>query len=228
MKNTCTCDNCELKGLFYQNVDDLMIETICTSKVEKEYKKGDVIINVGDAITDFVYLKEGLVKLFRVADNGEEQIFTFAKPFDFVSLLSVFSYSNHNYSVVAVEPSVTCSINMNELNDLLLSNNKFAISVLKKLSHVSDKIIQESLEIKQKNVKGRVAYILLFFSDVIYQSTYFSLPISRKDIANFIGVSTENVIRAMSEFRKEDIIGIFGKHLDIQDYEKLRKIANLG
>lgn len=205
-----------------------MIESICSGKVERTYQKGEVIIKSGDKITDFVYLKEGLVKLFRVAENGEEQIFTFSKPFDFVSLLSVFTYENHNYSVVAVEPSITCTIHMSELNNLLSGNNKFAISVLKKLSIVSDKIIQESLEIKQKNLKGRVAYILLFFSDLIYQSTYFSIPISRKDLANFIGMSTENVIRTLSEFRKEEIIGIFGKHIEIIDYNKLRTISDLG
>jgi len=228
MKAGCTCDNCELKGLFYENINDVMIESICNSKIEQEFKKGDVIINSNDTITEFIYLKEGLVKLFKIAENGEEQIFTFAKPFDFVSLLSVFTYNRHNYSVVAIEPSITCSIQLSELNSLLESNNKFAISTLKKLSVVSDKIIQESLKIKQKNVKGRVAYILLFFSDIIYQSKYFSLPISRKDIANFVGVSTENVIRTMSEFRKEEIIGIFGKHIEIIDYNKLKKICELG
>ncbi len=115
-----------------------------------------------------------------------------------------------------------------EIKNLIQTNGVFALGIVKKMSWVSDKIIQESLEIKQRNLKGRVAYILLFFSETVYQSTYFSLPLSRKEIANYIGMSTENVIRALSEFRKDETIGIFGKHIEIIDHEKLKRISTLG
>ncbi len=61
-------------------------------------------------IKDFVYLKSGLVKLYRSDSGGKEQIITIAKPFDYVSLLSVFSKDTYNYSVTALEDSVTCNI----------------------------------------------------------------------------------------------------------------------
>lgn len=228
MSENCSCEKCELKGLFYKNVDDAEIEEICSIKIEKEYKKGETIIQVGDKISDFVYLKEGLVKLLRYSDNGSEQIFTIAKPFDFVNLLSILSRQTYNYSVVAIEPSIICILPLSIFSNLILSNNLFALSVMKKISSVSDKIIQESLEIKQRHLKGRVAYILFFFADVIYKSNYFALPVSRKEIASFIGMSTENVIRTLSEFRKEEIIGIFGKHIEILQLSKLKKISELG
>ncbi len=228
MDTKCSCEQCELKSLFFENVSEVKIEEICTQKKEIEYNVGDIIVESGEPILDFLYLKSGLVKLFRIDSQGNEQIFTFAKPFDFVSLLNVFVDTTYNYSVIALEPSVTCNINYSELKSLVVNNGAFALSIIKKLSRVSDKIIQESLEIKQRNLKGRVAYMLLFFADVIYQDNYFSLPVSRKEIANYIGMSTENVIRALSEFRKEEILGIFGKHIDIMDKERLMKISELG
>ena len=182
----------------------------------------------GEKIDEFLYLKSGLVKLFRVSEDGKEQILTFAKPFDFVSILSVFSDTHYNFSVMAIEPSVICIIAFSEIKRLIKSNGTFALSLLNKMSTVSDKIIIESLEIKQRQLKGRVAYMLLYFAEKVYQSEEFELPISRKEIAEYIGMSTENVIRALSEFRKDKIIKIYGKAIEIVNKDRLSQISSFG
>jgi CRP/FNR family transcriptional regulator len=54
------------------------------------------------------------------------------------------------------------------------------------------------------------------------------LPVSRKEIAELIGMTTENVIRILSEFRKEKIIKINGKEIEIVDFERLKMISDRG
>ena len=78
------------------------LDIVCSGKVEKEYSQGESIIKEGTLIKDFTYLKSGLVKLYRSNNSGKEQIITIAKPFDYVSLLSVFSNDRYNYSVAAL------------------------------------------------------------------------------------------------------------------------------
>ena len=80
----------------------------------------------------------------------------------------------------------------------------------------------------KRNLKGRVAYILLFFKNHIYQAAEFELPISRKEIAEYIGMTTENVIRALTEFRKDNIIKIYGKVIEITDIKRLESISKHG
>jgi len=96
------------------------------------------------------------------------------------------------------------------------------------MSSISDKIIIESMEIRQRNLRGRVAYILLYFADKIFNSNEFELPISRKEIAEYIGMTTENVIRALSEFRKDKLIKIYGKLIEISDKKMLERVSLLG
>ena len=55
-----------------------------------------------------------------------------------------------------------------------------------KISKISDKIILQTLDIRNRNLIGRVAYILLYFSNDIYNSQVFDLPVSRKEIADYI------------------------------------------
>ena len=71
-------------------------------------------------------------------------------------------------------------------------------------------------------------YILLFFSQEIYKSSVFILPVSRKEIAELIDMTTENVIRIMSEFRIEDIIRIHTKEIEIKDFKRLEIIMEKG
>ncbi|MCK5337486.1 MAG: Crp/Fnr family transcriptional regulator, partial [Bacteroidales bacterium] len=156
------------------------------------------------------------------------QIIIIAKPFDFVNLLSVFSDTNYNYSVTALEDSVTCHLDLDHIKNMISTNGEFALSVMKKISKVSDTIILESLTIRKKNIHGRVAYILLFFADQIYEDKYFELPLNRREIAEFIGKTTENVIRTLSEFRRDGLIKIFGKSIEIIDKEKLQQVSDFG
>lgn len=221
----CNCEKCELKDLFFENVGTIDIEAMCNNKIEKKYKKGSVIVEKGQTIKDFIYLKEGLVKLFRISSSGKEQIITISKPLDFVNLLSVFSDSEYNYSVVSLIDSTTCILDFKQVKELIKTNASFSMGLLRKMSSISDKIILQSIEIRQRHLHGRVAFILLYFANKVFYSHEFDLPISRKEIAEFIGMTTENVIRTLSEFRKDKIIKIYGKLIEIIDMKKMEQIS---
>ena len=109
-----------------------------------------------------------------------------------------------------------------------MRNGRFAISLLTKISMINDKIISQTLDIRQKNLIGRVAFVLLYFTNDIYNSRVFDLPVSRKEIADYIGMSTANVIRTMSDFKKEGIIRVFGKTIEVVDLNKLEVISKRG
>jgi len=224
---TCKCKDCELKELFFENVRDNELANICKLKQENTYFKGEDIINEGEEIKYFMYLKEGLVKLYRNAGN-RDQIITFAGPLDFVSILSVFSDSNFNYSVTALEDSVVCCLDINTVKQIASQNSNFAMGLLKKMSTLSDNIIKTVLDIRRKNLRGRIAYVLIYFADEVYKKPSFDLPVSRKEIAEMIEMTTENVIRILSEFRKDGILKIFGKTIEVIEMERLKRICNFG
>lgn len=228
MDLNCNCELCELRELFIDNLQGEQMDIICAGKVEKEYRQGESIIREGVQINDFIYLKSGLVKLFKQDGTGREQIITIAKPMDYVSLLSVFSNEVYNYSVSALEDSVTCNLDMEEIRGLILTNGPLALSLLKRMSRVADSIILESLEIRKKHLRGRVAYLLLYFSREIYHSAEFDLPLSRKEMAEYVGMTTENVIRSLSELRRDGILKIYGKTIQIVNLDTLISIAEFG
>lgn len=225
---TCVCHDCEFRDVVFAYLDDKAIEELCNNREEQLFRKGEVINHEGEKITTFKYLKSGLVKLFRRTSDGDEQIITITRPFEFVSNMSIFSEEKYQFSVSALEDSVVCAINLDHIKNLFLKNGGFAMGLLTKVSKINDKIINQTLEIRQKNLIGRVAFVLIYFTKEIYKSRVFDLPVSRKEIADYIGMSTANVIRTMSDFKKEGLIGIYGKTIEIMDLDKLEVISKRG
>lgn len=223
----CQCEYCDLKMLFFNCIDKDQVEHYCDSRTETAYKEGESIIVQDQNISDFLYLKEGLVKLFRTNEHGDEQIISFGKPYDFVSILSVFSSSKYNYSVTALRPSVICSFKLTQITDLIQSNGLFAMHLIQTLTKSSDRIIINSLNLLQKRLYGRIAHLLLYFSDDIFFQDQFELPLSRKEISQYIGLTQENVIRALSALRKDGTIQVYGKSISIIDKERLLRMREL-
>lgn len=228
MNSGCTCELCELRELFFENLEGENLDIMCARKVEKSFSAGEVIIKEGTLIKEFSYLKSGLVKLFRSDQSGKEQIITIARPMDYVSLLSVFSNRRYNYSVSALEESVTCNLKMEDIRSMISENGRLALNLLGKMSKVADTIILESLEIRKKHLRGRVAYLLIYFARTVFFTEEFELPLTRKEMAEFVGMTTENVIRTLSEFRKDGILKIYGKTIQIVNMESLESIAEFG
>jgi CRP-like cAMP-binding protein len=228
MKKPCSCASCDFRAVVFTYLEDTTIEELCEHKEEQFFRKGEIINHEGEKISNFKYLKSGLVKLYRRTPAGDEQVITITRPFEFVSNMSIFSEERYQYSVSALEDSVVCMVNLEFIKGLFLKNGGFAMSLLTKISRINDKIISQTLDIRQKNLIGRVAFVLLYFTNEIYKSRVFDLPVSRKEIADYIGMSTANVIRTLSDFKKEGIIRIFGKTIEVVDLQRLEVISKRG
>jgi CRP/FNR family transcriptional regulator len=227
-KKKCNCISCELRNLAFSSLSDEDIELICEVREEISYSKGEVIHLEGDPIRYFKYLKNGLVKLYKVTENGEEQIVTVTRPFEFVSNTNVFHEEAYRYSLSALEDSVVCAIRIDLIKEMIIRNGRFALNLITVLSRTAENIISLGLEIRKRNLAGRIAFVLLYFSGEIYHSRIFDLPVSRKEIADLISMSSANVIRTFSEFRRDGIIKTNGRTIEIMDINKLEIISRRG
>lgn len=222
------CKTCVYKNLLFGNLNTEDLNYINKSKQEIAFKKGELISEEGAEIKSFLYLKQGLVKLFKKNPLFKDQIISIAKPRDFISLLSIFSQSTYKYSITALEDTVVCEVELEALKKVIERNGTFGLEILNKMSKMYDDILETRFDINRKHLRGRIAYILIYFSNHIYQSDDFDMPISRREIAELIEMTTENVIRILSEFRKDGIIKIDGKRIYLLEPDRLENICKLG
>jgi len=218
----CSCANCHIKTIFFESLLDAKeLEKYCDARSEITIRAGESIIKQGDTIKSFKYLYEGLIKLHRTNNNGTEQIISFGKPMDFVSIHNIFSNDKYNYSVTALEDTVVCKFDLNVIRELITSNGVFAQKIIETTNKSSNRILTDSLNLISKSMYGKVASVLLFFNEEIYFSPAFELPISRKEIAQYTGLTIETVIRVISSFRRDRLIKVYGKQIEIIDKDAL-------
>lgn len=222
------CQTCTLKSLLFTKMTSEELQYVNGFRQEIEFEKGEVIIKAGDTVKEFLYLKKGLVKLIKADAHDKERIISIARPMDFVSLLSTFSDTNYSYSITALEKSVVCSIGLESMKEVIRKNGVFALELMQQISKSTNFVLQATYDIDNKQLRGRIAYILLWFAEKIYHKNSFDLPISRREIGELINMTTENVIRILSEFRKDGIITIDGKNIAIEKMEMLEKISKSG
>jgi len=228
METNQNCNSCKFRSHLFDKLSDVELDYIHRNKKTVAVSKGEIVYHSGEPIREFVYLVEGLVKLQKVGKNGKEQIVRIAKPLDFIGLLSVFAKDTYEYTITALVDSVVCKININSMRKMVQDNGLFSMDILRYISVISNEIIRQTYAINSKNLRGRIALLLVDFSEKYFYSEKFDLPISRKEMAEMIDMTPENVIRIISEFKKDNLINVRGKHVEILNMDMLKKISDLG
>ena len=73
-----------------------------------------------------------------------------------------------------------------------------------------------------------MADALLEFSDKIFLSETFTLPLSQVELANLVDTSRESVSRILTEFDKDGIIQLKGKEIQITNKKSLQLVSQNG
>jgi CRP/FNR family transcriptional regulator, polysaccharide utilization system transcription regulator len=212
------------------NADASTLENLQSSKACYQYKKGEHIFKEESLPKGIYCINEGKVKLTILGEHGKEQIVRLAKPGDILGYRAILSGEYLSATATALEPSNICFIPKANFLTAIQSNMNFAMELLKLLSK-DIRVADESIvHLAQKNVKERTAEALL-----ILKSTYnykadgktLDIKITREDLANIIGTSTETAVRFLTEFKKEQIIDLVGKEILILDEKRLFETADI-
>lgn len=222
------CNTCVYKKLLFDKLTDLEHKIIDDSRAEFSFSKGEILRKEGQKIQSFMYLRNGLVKIYRTDKYGKDHILAISGPGEFINLLSIFSGNVFNYSIAALEETSVCEIRLSAIKNVIKTNHLFAIRLLNRISKISEDMINTQFELNQKQVRGRVAYILLLLADNVFKKHEFKMPITRREVGEMISMTTENTIRTLSEFRKDGIIEINGKSIKVVDYQRLCNVSKNG
>ncbi len=226
-----SCLNCNSRA--HSIFNSLPLEDVSALNELKscsQYKKGQYIFSENGHSLGLYCINHGKIKLTTSGINGKEQILRLAKDGDVLGYRSLLSNDRYNCSAVALEDCSVCFIPKDNFFDLLKSNQKLSFEVLKLLSLNLKQAEDQLVSMAQKNVRERMAEALLFFKasfglNEIDQTL--NITFTREEIADFVGTSTETVIRLLSEFNHDKIITLSGKKIAINNLSKLVQTANI-
>jgi CRP/FNR family transcriptional regulator, anaerobic regulatory protein len=226
------CKECSLSisclpSVFDKNDTDKLDKIVSSSK---SHHRQQSIYHQGDAFQSLYVVKSGAVKTYITNSKGSENITGFYLPGDIFGLESISTKHYLNTAKTLTE-SLVCRINYQE------------IAILRKnsptLSDWAINLFSESLAsghdfftcLSQHTAAARLASFLLVISKRTSRSEQyqrkFHLPMSRQDIADYLGLANETTSRAFTKLVEKKCIQKMNKEIEILDLTLLQECSNL-
>lgn len=189
------------------------------------YKKGQNLFYEGTRPMGIFCINFGKVKVYKMGSNGKEQILFIAKPGDFLGYRSLLSEEFYGASATVLEQAAICFIPKSDFLTILNRNPAFFRTLMKAVCHELGVMESKLAELSQKSVRERLAATILMLKETYgmegEDSDLIDIALSREDLANIVGTATETVIRLLSEFKADGLIGLEGKKIKVLETEKL-------
>lgn len=196
-------------------LEELSINADSVSLEANEY-----LFKEHDTCQHFFILESGAMMLERSTASGSRQVFAFLVT---NNLLGITESAHYSYGAKAI----TCS-SLIRVNAKLLRNNfkKFS-AVAKRYNDITGRILSLTLDhlfiMGQLSAHQRLAHFLLDIEQRINSDCpHFMLPMSRQDIADYLGISLETTSRGFSKLKNEGLIKVQGNsQITLLEREKL-------
>lgn len=225
------CDLCSSRKL--SMLSDLTDEQACNISDNKNmisHRKGQMLYYEESKPQGVFCINTGVIKVFKTASNGKEQIIHLAKKGDLLGYSALLGEENYTNSAQVIEDAKICFIPKETFLKALVSNGPFFKRLTKALSHEIGVMEEKLVDASQKSIRERLAYLLLQLANSYglegREHQQIDLVLSREEIASLIGTATESVIRLLSEFKKDKLIEFKGKKIVILDKEGLVKLSD--
>ncbi|MDH5648514.1 MAG: Crp/Fnr family transcriptional regulator [Gammaproteobacteria bacterium] len=229
---SCVCQNddcllCEAhlySGLSPEHVCDIR------GKIAKNYyDEGDIIFQQGQEGDYLHIVREGMVKLSLSDADGNEQIVGLCLAGHVVGF-DVLGDSKHTYTAEALTPVMTCTIRQPDMTKVFAENPIVAQKTIRMLNQ--ELAFAQNLihMLGQKSSEEKVALFILSLIPRITQTQLpikLLLPLSRKEMAQFLGLTVETVSRLISDFKRRGIIETPRGELHILNIKPLKQIAGI-
>ncbi|MBP5668001.1 MAG: Crp/Fnr family transcriptional regulator [Salinivirgaceae bacterium] len=203
------------------------MDMVQANSVALNYNKAEMICKQGAFASNVYFVEKGLMKAYKEYKNGN-LIMRFVKPGEIVGLSSLYNKGVYLYSVASVGASGVMSVTADVVKQLIRVNSDFAEMVIGKLNQVTVDEHERVISLTQKQLNGRIADAVLHFANNVYNADEFNLQLTRRDVADFCGMSTESAIRILKELHNDKIIKIDGKNLKIISKQLLQNVSEFG
>lgn len=226
-----TCSNCQLAAICLP----IALETQEMDRLDeiiqrgRPLHRGDHVFREDDTFTSIYSVRSGALKTYTVTEDGREQVTGFYLPGEIFGMDGM-GKSQHTDSAKALETSAICEIPFSQLQSLSTQISGLQRNIFQVIGQGINYDRQLITLLSKNSAEERIASLLVSISSRHSRrklsSSAFHLPMSRTDIANYLGLTVETVSRIFSRFQKQGLMAVDNKDVTILDLDKLHGIAH--
>lgn len=225
-----SCNDCNLSELCLPRGlhSDELAQLDRIIKRSTPLHKGDLLFRAGDTLGSIYAVRSGAIKLYTLSNAGEEQILGFYLPGELMGLDAI-NTERHEGFAVALETSSYCAIPFQRLEDVCRELPGLGHQFLKLMSREISHENRLLLSLASRSAEERIASFLLNLSGryrrLGYSAQEFRLPMPRKDIGLFLGLTIETVSRIFSRLQRDKVISADRRLIRITNPAELDRLC---
>lgn len=224
------CQNCKS----YTKSSFACIDAQHTTKVFSgrtlsiNYKRGQDIFTEGAPVKGVFCVQHGKIKVYKACEQ-RNLITELAGDGDLIGYSSLFSGAKYIHSARCLEDSYVCFIPQKVFTDALETQPRIVTELLKRSSYQARMNAEFVKSLKCRNTMNRIACALMEISKKfgLDDGKCINVKLTRKDISELSGTTTESAIRILNEFRKEKVITLVNGRIKILDNDRLMQFKTL-
>jgi CRP/FNR family nitrogen fixation transcriptional regulator len=193
------------KDWFAHELDDLSHAKVSSS--EYKYNKGTEIFGEAEPAKYIYQVVEGSVRTYKLLSDGRRQIGAFHLPGD---IFGFDNYDVHRFTAEAIVDSTLRLVKRESMERVAISDPAMVLNLVamttQNLRHVENHL----LLLGRKTAKEKVAAFLVEMHGRLTGAGAIALPMTRRDISDYLGLTLETVSRSLSELQRCGYVTVTG------------------
>ena len=222
------CFDCAVRELAVCGVlESVALRQFKESGPTIQYHAGDTVVFESDPATSVYSLTSGLLRLSKLLPDGRRQIAGFLFPGDF---LGITMEEEHAFTAEAIAPSRLCKFSRRQFDDFVSNHPALERRLYAVAAHELAAARQQMVLLGRKTATERLASFLLMLANRCRSQRPIDdieFPMSRADIADYLGLRIETVSREVSALKIARVIQLTGRQsFRILDRGRLDQLAD--
>lgn len=173
--------------------------------------------------------REGSFKTVAYSEDGQEQVLGFHLPGELIGL-DALGVGYHRCDAIALEPAGVCEVPLDALEDVALQVPGLQHQLLRIVARSTGLALDHMEMLGRRQAKARVLLFLHGLAEryrvLGHPPQLIVLPMSREDIANYLGLVIETVSRSFTRLHEEGVIEVHGRHVRVLDPPRFESLAH--
>lgn len=219
---------CDIQAPCFQMLTSDEVELVRSSKTQVLFRKGDSLTKQGAFASYVLFIMNGMAKQYLENESTSNYNLRIIKPGEFIGLSAVFSKNTFNYSTVAITDCQAFLIEKDAILKVVQQNGPFAFQIIKRYCEQNADLFNTVQNLHYKQMNGRLADALLYIDNLKSENPGIFQLLSRKDLAEFAGISTESTVKLLKAFERDGLIKLDEKNIIVVNHETLLEISKRG
>jgi CRP/FNR family transcriptional regulator len=198
------------------------------SRVQVVFRRGENLTKQGAFASYVIFIVSGYSRQYIECSNGRDYSLRVITPGEMVGLSAVFNRNTFSYSVVAITETTGFLIEKEAIAGLVKQNGTFAFSIIRRYCEHNGRLYTSLDHVLHQQTNGRMATVLLSLAPENFDGEDLFRHLSRRELADFAGISTEGAVKVLKSFEKDGLIRLSDKSIIILDQDRLEEISRVG